>query len=80
MRRRGPGRNKVMSVLVPLPVAYVSLHAQIFKIAVYDTKAGDAEITYAWELGDQETLFGKIIYYSGILPVPRASCSRFHAR
>ena len=26
--------------------------------ALYDTKAGEAGITYAWELGDQETIFG----------------------
>jgi hypothetical protein len=25
--------------------------------ALYDTKAGEAGITYAWELGDQETIF-----------------------
>ncbi len=24
--------------------------------ALYDTKAGEAGITYAWELGDQETI------------------------
>ena len=28
--------------------------------ALYDTKAREAGITYAWELGDQETIFGKM--------------------
>ena len=28
--------------------------------ALYDTKAGEAGITYAWELGDQETIFGRM--------------------
>jgi hypothetical protein len=29
-------------------------------LALYDTKAGEAGITYTWELGDQETSFGKM--------------------
>jgi hypothetical protein len=28
--------------------------------ALYDTNAGEARITYTWELGDQETPFGKM--------------------
>ncbi len=28
--------------------------------ALYDTKAGEAGITCTWELGDQQTLFGKM--------------------
>jgi hypothetical protein len=30
--------------------------------ALYDTKAGEVGITYTWELGYQETLFGKMCY------------------
>ena len=28
--------------------------------ALYDTKVGEVGITYTWELGDQENLFGKM--------------------
>ena len=37
--------------------------------ALYDTKAGEAGITYAWELGDQETIFGKMCNNDVVLDI-----------
>jgi hypothetical protein len=37
--------------------------------ALYDTKAGEAGITYTWELGDQETLFGKMCNNDVVLDI-----------
>jgi hypothetical protein len=37
--------------------------------ALYDTKAGEAGITYAWELGDQETIFGRMCNNDVVLDI-----------
>ena len=37
--------------------------------ALYDTKAGEAGITYTWELGDQETIFGKMCNNDVVLDI-----------
>ena len=37
--------------------------------ALYDTNAGDVGITYTWELGDQETLFGKMCNNDVVLAI-----------
>ena len=37
--------------------------------ALYDTKAGEVGITYTWELGDQETLFGKMCNNDVVLDI-----------
>ena len=39
--------------------------------ALYDTKAGELEagITYTWELGDHETLFGKMCNNDVVLDI-----------
>jgi hypothetical protein len=37
--------------------------------ALYDTKAGEAGITYTWELGDQETIFGRMCNEDVVLDI-----------
>ncbi len=37
--------------------------------ALYDTKAGEVGITYTWELGDQETPFGKMCNNDVVLDI-----------
>ena len=37
--------------------------------ALYYTKAGEVGITYTWELGDQETLFGKMCNNDVVLDI-----------
>ena len=37
--------------------------------ALYDTNAGEVGITYTWELGDQETLFGKMCNNDVVLAI-----------
>ena len=37
--------------------------------ALYDTKAGEAGIAYAWELGDQETIFGRMCNNDVVLDI-----------
>ena len=37
--------------------------------ALYDTKAGEVGITYTWELGDQENLFGKMCNNDVVLDI-----------
>ncbi len=35
----------------------------------HDTKAGEAGITYTWELGDQETIFGRMCNEDVVLDI-----------